>query len=506
MRNEVLPVEVSCFTRNIPENPVAGTLPEQGEQTRSGPLSGLRIPEEAFEAICQTIREKTRFCLEEPIGSGGTGVVFIARHEELSLRRAIKLMHYGNRKDRHRFIETLTGSLATVARMRHPGLIEIHDYFVTDEFAYVVMDLHNPDRNFRSLTATQAVRNNPRMILETLERIVEVLAYCHSTPADLPIRGSRGVFVHGDLKAENVLIDYRGQPVVTDWLIPNLGRRSEPCFSYDDTRAYGTPMYMPPEQRTSGTITPSSDVWNFGVLAFEAVTGYYPFEQEDDIYTGKAMAVRRFAPFAPVWFDEVISQCLHGDHRLRPDSGQALLQLWRKMSFRPSSGSAGFVADRSPLRRVFLSSTFRELADERDAVRAALQRLGTVACVAMDKNGANIDSPRDACLAAVEQADLFLLILGISSGSLDDVSGFSMTRMEYEHARNSGVPVLSYIKRLSSNDAKHTGQVGSTEFEVDFRVREFIAALDGITHSYFAGPNDLAIQVVCDLARLAQVA
>lgn len=241
-------------------------------------------------------------------------------------------------------------------------------------------------------------------------------------------------------------------------------------------------------------------------MAFEAVTGYYPFEQENDFHTGTVMSVRRFAPFAPVWLDEVIRQCLHGDHRLRPDSGQTLLQLWRKLSFRPNSVSAGFAANRSPLRRVFLSSTFRELADERDAVRSALQRLGTVACVAMERQGANIDSPRDACLAAVEQADLFLLILGISSGSVDDVSGFSMTRMEYEHARNAGVPVLSYIKRLSSIDAKHAAQVGSTEFEVDSRVQEFIAALDGVTHSYFAGPNDLAIQVVCDLACLAQVA
>ena len=95
-------------------------------------------------------------------------------------------------------------------------------------------------------------------------------------------------------------------------------------------------MYMPPEQSFDGIVTPASDVWNFGVLAFEAVTGYYPFEREQDIYQGTAMSVHRFAPFTPAWLRTVITECLHRDHRQRPADGAALLKKWRHASLRPA--------------------------------------------------------------------------------------------------------------------------------------------------------------------------
>ena len=118
--------------------------------------------------------------------------MFIARHEELPLRRAVKVMHYGDRDDKRSFLDTLKKSFSAVTQMQHPGLIRIHDVVTTDAYAYAVMDLHNPDRNFRTLAASHAVHTKPRVILDTLEQIVEVLAYCHSTPVDLRIRGSRG--------------------------------------------------------------------------------------------------------------------------------------------------------------------------------------------------------------------------------------------------------------------------------------------------------------------------
>jgi hypothetical protein len=140
MRFEDKPVEVSYLTRRVPTNPLPGSIPRSCEETRTfASYGGRTIPEDTFQDLCQSIREKTRLRLEEPIGAGGTGVVFVARHEELPLRRAIKVMYYRDREDRDEFLDTLRGSLQTVARMRHSGLVEIHDAVATDEYAYVQM-------------------------------------------------------------------------------------------------------------------------------------------------------------------------------------------------------------------------------------------------------------------------------------------------------------------------------------------------------------------------------
>lgn len=502
MRDKDEPVEVTYFTRKITPDVRLGENPSHRTETRVFASWGpAPIPDSAFSKIREAIRVRSGLRIEEAIGAGGTGVVFIAKHETLALRRAVKVMYYGDRTDKDSFLDALTRSLSAVTQMHHQSLIRVHDVVVTDTYAYLVMDLHNPDRNFRSLTASAAVRRKPQAILVALEQVLEVLSYCHSTLVDLPIHGSRGVFVHGDLKAENVLVDYQGRPVVTDWLIPNLGRTRGPDFPHNDTRFFGTPMYMPPEQSFQGIVTPASDVWNFGVLAFEAVTGYYPFEKERHISQGVVMSVHRFAPFAPSWIEAIIKLCLKSDYRQRPTDGTALLHAWRR-SAPWSARREGSTAGSTTAKKIFLSSTFRDLTAERDAVRRALRRLGTVDIVAMEERGAYPTPPRDVCLAEVENCDLLVLVLGDNHGSTDALSGLSMTRLEYEHARTCGIPVLAYVRRRGEPELERLA--GSPEDEIDPRVQEFLARLDGITCSSFAGPNDLSIQVICDVARLTQ--
>jgi serine/threonine protein kinase len=464
--------------------------------------AALTIPDAAFPAIRRAIAEHTRFCLEEPIGAGGTGVVYIATHEELSLRRAIKVMYYADRADRDQFLDALKDSLVAAAQIRHPGFIGIHDFVAADDYAFVVMDLHNPDRNFGSFAAAGGLRAQSSTIIGALERIIDVLAHCHATPVRTRIRGSRGVFVHGDLKAANVLVDYRCHPIVTDWLIPNLGRdrRWEPAFPWFDTRMFGTPMYMPPEQAERGTVTPASDVWNFGVLAFVALTGCYPFEDERAFDEGTPRSLRTLAPLAPGWIEDVIRACLRADFRERPAHGSALLELWRQRSLRPPPSSRADSAGRTSLRRVFLSSTFRDLIAERSAVAKALARLGTVECITMENVGAHPVPPRDACLAAVEQSDLLVLLVGASNGSTDVIADMSFTRLEYEHARACGIPVLAYVRQSASADAP-SARTADGQAE---RLPAFVAALDAVTFSRFSEPDELAIQVVCDVARLLQ--
>lgn len=501
MRFEGGPVDVTYLTRKLAMLSTGEDYPAQRVANRGfNSWGGPPIPQDKMACISSTIKERTRLLLTEVIGGGGTGTVFVAQHKSLPLHYAAKVIYYGERDDTSAFLRALHSSISSIAKVTHPAVIRVHDTGSTDEFTYVIMDLHNPDRNFRTIASLLTGRNRYREVLALLEQVIEGLAYCHSVLADVPIRGSRGVLVHGDIKAENVLLDFRNQPVLTDWLVPNLGRRRGPSLPYHDTRCYGTPMYMPPEQSSHGVVTPASDVWNLGVLVYEALTGFYPFERVGDIEQGKAMPIERFAPFAPLALNAVVFKCLRGDHRKRYGTACELLEAWRE-AVGSQAGSSQRHRAKATVKRVFLSSTFRDLAPERDAATCAINRLGGAVCIAMEHRGAAPVPPRDACLTEVTRSDILVLVIGYTYGSIDPPTSLSMTRMEFEHARRQGIPVLAYVKNRPTPD-REFGLEPRVEPLIEPDVREFIEALDGVTFASFSDPADLALQIVCDIARL----
>lgn len=94
--------------------------------------------------------------------------------------------------------------------------------------------------------------------------------------------------------------------------------------------------------------------------------------------------------------------------------------------------------------RVFVSSTFRDLEPVRERLIRAIQEAGDFP-VAMETFGARPDKPLAVCLGEVQSADVFVLILGGSYGSVDPTTGLSYTHLEYQEAVKQGVPVLAFI-------------------------------------------------------------
>lgn len=95
--------------------------------------------------------------------------------------------------------------------------------------------------------------------------------------------------------------------------------------------------------------------------------------------------------------------------------------------------------------RIFLSSTYADLADEREAVYQRLKADGHD-IVRMEDFGSRDDVPIETCLAAVESCEVYVLLLGVRYGSIADQYNLSYTQVEYERARQCGLHVLAYVR------------------------------------------------------------
>jgi hypothetical protein len=151
--------------------------------------------------------------------------------------------------------------------------------------------------------------------------------------------------------------------------------------------------------------------------------------------------------------------------------------------------------------RVFLSSTFLDLAAERRAVESALHRMSET-YIGMEHFGSFSEEPLDHCLLKVRAANVFILVLAEKYGYVPDNFERSMTEHEYIEARRIGLTILPYEKKVDDSVWRLFELGGGSEPGVDQRLTRFKSAVQkshGV--SWFSSPEDLAWKVVADLYR-----
>ena len=232
-----------------------------------------------------------KYRIEQLIGVGGMGAVFSARHLLTGKRIALKWMLPELAKDLdavHRFLREAHAA----GRISHPNVVDVYDVGRHGESYFLVMEFLQGE----PLTSALARRDlTPPEVLSLLLPAMRGVGAAHR----------RGV-VHRDLKPDNIFLAYEEDGVRRDAKVLDFGISK---LSSDDQQVnlrltktgavVGTPYYMAPEQiRGSQQLDQRADVYAFGVILYEALTGRVPFEA--DTYGALVLEVATGTPKTPL--------------------------------------------------------------------------------------------------------------------------------------------------------------------------------------------------------------
>ncbi len=259
-----------------------------------------------------------RYVLRSRIARGGMAVVYLASDLRLERRVAVKMMH-DHLTDDENFTRRFEQEARSAARLAHPNVVNVFDQGHDAGRPYLVME-YLPGITLRDLLKQQQ-RLTGDQSLEIAEATLSGLAAAH-----------RAGIVHRDLKPENVLLADDGRIKIGDFGLA----RAAGANTTTGQALLGTIAYLSPELVTRGIADARSDVYAFGIMLFEMLTGAQPFRGEQPMQIAyqhahsDVPAPSSQSSEATPELDELVRWTTQRDPDTRPrDAGVVLDQLHR---------------------------------------------------------------------------------------------------------------------------------------------------------------------------------
>lgn len=239
------------------ENPLTG----------SSPLSEPPHEESARRTLAG------RYRLDELIALGGFAEVWRAYDKELQRAVAIKIPKAGRGQSSDDFM----AEARRVARLRHSGIVPVHDVGREADQAFIVSEFMDGG-SLASRLAKKAI--NTDTVVRWVAEIADALEYAHLN----------GV-IHRDIKPANILLNHHDEALLGDF---GIAQSANKTGRFDPS--LGTLFYMSPEQLEGRPVTPASDIYGLAVVLYEALTGEMPYSSSEpnivrrEITTGRKKA------------------------------------------------------------------------------------------------------------------------------------------------------------------------------------------------------------------------
>ena len=279
----------------------------------------------------------SRYEITEIIARGGMATVYLAKDLRLVREVAVKIIHPHLSEDPV-FRDKFFREARMLAKVNHANLVNIFDQGDDNGNAFIVLEL------VQGITLRDAIKDlgalHTTQVLQVSKAMLSALAQAHSS----------GV-VHRDLKPENVLLSDDGRIKVTDF-----GLARELSANTDTGSLVGTVAYLAPEVIRRGKAETPSDIYSFGIMLFEMLTGQQPFRGDDAIqiafmHTSERVAsAKTLNPRADDSLDQLMLWCTEPNPENRPaDASRALIEIEKILRSEP--------IDSAPARSENLSET-----------------------------------------------------------------------------------------------------------------------------------------------------
>ena len=261
----------------------------------------VAAPFEQPDAEISKLRRATgsRYRVIRRLGGGGMADVYFAEQALLARRVVIKVLHAHLGKDPE-IAERFRREAEAAAQLCHPHICPILDYGDVDGIVYTVMPYYEGG----SLADKVQKHGNvdKPLVAAAAAQVACGLDYAHR----------RGI-VHRDVKPDNVLFDEDGNAIITDFGIATARFHGRLPAS---GRAMGTPHYMSPEQAMGKLIDGRSDVYAMGIMLYESLAGYPPFDGADSFSVGYKQVHEKPVPLdeankrVPGALSAIVMRCL----------------------------------------------------------------------------------------------------------------------------------------------------------------------------------------------------
>jgi non-specific serine/threonine protein kinase len=260
-----------------------GTSVDATSPARAAPMIGTRV---------------SHYLVIEKLGEGGMGVVYKAQDLKLERPVALKFLGagaLGSTKQRERFVREARAAAA----LDHPNICPVYE-----------IDEHE-GQLFIAMAFAEGVTLKDRLAAGPLPP-AEAVHIALQVAKALEVAHAKGV-VHRDVKSANVLVTPLGHARITDFglaLVRHAGGTA------DSTAIVGTPAYMSPEQISGQPLDDRTDIWSWGVVFYEMLTGCLPFQGEHVMAVAEAIlrseprAPSAIVPAVPAAWDRVVRKAL----------------------------------------------------------------------------------------------------------------------------------------------------------------------------------------------------
>ena len=301
---------------------------------REGVEDGDEISEAFYQSVLAEVDapQKSWFLgnyeILEQIGCGGMGVIYRARQRHSRRIVAVKrVLSY--RADSHGALERFRREAQAVASLDHPNILPIYEVNESEDglpfFSMKFAEKGSLHENVASF------RDEPRKCVQLMAKVARAVEYAHS----------RGV-LHRDIKPGNILLNDRGEPLVSDFGLAKLLDGSS-----DLTRSLttlGTAGFIAPEQADGapGDVTPAADVYSLGAVLFNLLAGRPPFLGSNPVSVirkaseTQAPKLRSLVPSLSRDLETICARCLERNPKARYQSaGDLAADLERWLDRRP---------------------------------------------------------------------------------------------------------------------------------------------------------------------------